>query len=69
MTSHSPPASLHPRRFAGGTALHSGAFGEVEEPEEPGMVEGEIDIYRDSPLRYLGAPLELTSPLRPNPSA
>ena len=52
---HTHAACFHPRRFAAGTALHSGAFGEVDEPEEPGMVEGEIDIYRDSPLRYLGA--------------
>ena len=59
---------LHPRRFAAGTALHSGAFGAVDEPEEPGMVEGEIDIYRDSPLRYLGArrsdPPRHSEPLR-----
>jgi fission process protein 1 len=51
--------------FATGTALHSGAFGEVEEPEEPGMVEGEIDIYRDSPLRYLGYANECGEAFRP----
>merc|ERR1740117_955144 len=48
--------------FAAGTALHSGAFGEVDEPEEPGMVEGEIDIYRDSPLRYLATPTSVARP-------
>jgi len=51
--------------FAAGTALHSGAFGEVDEPEEPGMVEGEIDIYRDSPLRYLGYANEVGEAFRP----
>ena len=34
---HSPRTSIF-CRFAAGTALHSGAFGEVEEPEEPGML-------------------------------
>ena len=48
-------APLLPCRFAAGTALHSGVFGEVDEPEEPSSVEGEVDIYRDSPLRYVGA--------------
>ena len=57
---------LLPCRFAAGTALHSGVFGEVDEPEEPGSVEGEVDIYRDSPLRYLGA-RRLVPPHRARP--
>jgi len=51
--------------FAAGTALHSGVFGEVDEPEEPGSVEGEVDIYRDSPLRYLGYANECGEAFRP----
>lgn len=49
----------------GGTALETGAFGEVEEPKEVGVVDGEVDIYRDSPLRYLGYANECGEAFRP----
>lgn len=48
-----------------GNVLHSGALGEVEEPKEVGIVEGEVDIYRDSPLRYLGYANECGEAARP----
>jgi fission process protein 1 len=51
--------------FLGGTALETGAFGEVEEPKEVGVVEGEVDIYRDSPLRYMGYANECGEAFRP----
>ena len=38
--------------IAGGFGLN--AFADVPEPEEFETPEGEIDIYRDSPLRFLG---------------
>ena len=51
--------------FVGGNVLHSGAFGEVEEPQEVGVEEGVIDIYRDSPLRYMGYANECGEAFRP----
>jgi len=48
-----------------GQVLHSGALGEVDEPKEVGVVEGEVDIYRDSPLRYLGYANECGEAFRP----
>ena len=51
--------------FVGGNVLHSGAFGEVEEPQEVGVEEGVIDIYRDSPLRYCGYLNEVGEAFRP----
>jgi fission process protein 1 len=51
--------------FSAGLVLSSGTFGEVEEPTEVGVVEGEVDIYRDSPLRYLGYANECGEAFRP----
>ena len=48
-----------------GFALDAGVAGEVDEPKEPGAVEGEIDIYRDSPLRFLGYANEVGEAFRP----
>jgi len=49
--------------YGGGWALE--LFADVDEPEEEGAVEGEIDIYRDSPLRYLGYANECGEAFRP----
>lgn len=50
--------------FAGGNWLHT--FGDVDEPKEEGMyAEGELDIYRDSPLRYMGYVNEMGEAFRP----
>ena len=49
---------------AGGNLLHT--FGNVDEPKEEGMyAEGEVDIYRDSPLRYMGYVNEMGEAFRP----
>eukprot|EP00966_Prymnesium_polylepis_P043318 1005325-Prymnesium_polylepis.1 len=40
-------------------------WGEVYEPEEPGAEPGSIDIYRDSPLRYMGYANECGEAFRP----
>jgi len=49
--------------FIGGNALE--AFGNVEEPKEVGVEEGEPDIYRDSLLRYCGYANEVGEAFRP----
>ena len=49
--------------IGGGFALEE--FFEVEEPKEPGAVEGEIDIYRDSLLRFCGYANEVGEAFRP----
>ena len=49
--------------IGGGFALD--AFFEVPEPEEFETPEGETDIYRDSPLRYLGYANEVGEAFRP----
>ena len=51
--------------FVGGNVLHSGAFGEVEEPKEVGVEEGSVDLYRDTPLRYMGYANECGEAFRP----
>lgn len=51
--------------FVGGNVLSSGVLGEVEEPKEVGVVEGEVDIYRDSALRYMGYANEVGEAFRP----
>ena len=40
-------------------------FGDVDEPKEVGVEEGTSDIYRDSPLRYLGYANECGEAFRP----
>ena len=49
--------------LAGGFGLN--AFVDVPEPEEFETPEGETDIYRDSPLRYLGYANEVGEAFRP----
>jgi len=49
--------------IASGFALET--FFEVEEPKEPGAEPGTIDIYRDSPLRFLGYANEVGEAFRP----
>jgi len=49
--------------LAAGFALDT--WGEVYEPEEPGAEPGSIDIYRDSPLRYMGYANECGEAFRP----
>lgn len=49
--------------IAGGFGLN--AFADVPEPEEFETPEGEIDIYRDSPLRFLGYANEVGEAFRP----
>ena len=49
--------------IGGGFALE--AFFDVDEPKEPGAAEGEIDIYRDSLLRFLGYANEVGEAFRP----
>ena len=49
--------------IGGGFALAN--FFEVEEPKEAGVEEGVPDIYRDSPLRYLGYANECGEAFRP----
>jgi len=49
--------------LAAGTALN--IWGDVEEPEEPDAEPGSIDIYRDSPLRYMGYANECGEAFRP----
>ena len=49
--------------LAGGFGLN--AFADVPEPEEFETPEGEVDIYRDSPLRFLGYANEVGEAFRP----
>jgi len=49
--------------LAAGFALDT--WGEVFEPEEPGGEPGSVDIYRDTPLRYMGYANECGEAFRP----
>jgi len=48
-----------------GNLLHAGTWGEVEEPQEVGVDPNVVDIYRDSPLRYMGYANECGEAFRP----
>ena len=73
IANESPPAEIGPLLLAqmgvvagligGGFVLD--AFFEVEIPKEEGAKEGEIDIFRDSPLRYCGYANECGEAFRP----
>lgn len=60
---------LYAQMGAAGGLLATGfglnAFADVPEPEEFETPEGEVDIYRDSPLRFLGYANEVGEAFRP----